>query len=482
MALIAESEVEVVSPTRGRALLPIHLLRPTMSLDLSPVAGREVTVRWTLLDRSEPGEVVELTGLRLRPAAAEAPDILVVCADTLRADVSTDTVTGSPMPRLQARLADARVFERAYSTATWTLPSLASVLSGMSPRFHRTGQRIDKVGPETFDEYQIPTGHFAFEVAEDRYILRGFPAGLPTVTERLAASGYTTVVVPGNPLYGLSGLSAAGSDVIVDLGLPKGDQVNGTASRLLDQLEGSEPLLLWVHYMEPHEWVHRRRPVDADGESGADLLSPAAAYRQSVAELDEFLDDLLADWFDRRRSRPQAVLFFSDHGELLAGLGENGAVGHGHSMDDALLRVPLAVWATESLGVTRGRVSTPVSLLDVAPTLLDLAGLGAGGMEGHSLLAESAVPRTLFADYQLYLAEQSSVRRGHHQLVIDFDAGRSTLLGPRVDDSSAVQAQLLEAFQNYREAADRESASLRPGAAIDQEEAARSLRALGYVR
>jgi arylsulfatase A-like enzyme len=191
------------------------------------------------------------------------------------------------------------------------------------------------------------------------------------------------------------------------------------------------PLFLYVHYLGPHSPYLPPAPHDrelggappqprlADPPSkqwaGEAALSPADR-RQMIAQYDgeirwhdgevgRLVDGLRA----AARARPLLMLLIADHGE---GFGEHGVWGHNAGMFDEVVRIPLVVWSSDgSFGPAR--IAAPVSLLDVAPTLVELAGASVpAGFDGESLrpLLEGRAAPDRLVHIENPLAREGAVR------------------------------------------------------------------------
>jgi arylsulfatase A-like enzyme len=151
----------------------------------------------------------------------------------------------------------------------------------------------------------------------------------------------------------------------------------------------------------------------------------SSAYDEEVVFVDQQVGRLLAALEQRGLLRSTLVLLTADHGEELF---ERDGFGHGHTLHEEVLRIPLLAWGGP---VRPARLSTPVSLVDVAPTILEAAGLPPGrDLAGASLWATlttgSEPPaRLLFAERQLTEDEHKSVIRWPFQLVTDARGGRA---------------------------------------------------------
>jgi arylsulfatase A-like enzyme/cytochrome c-type biogenesis protein CcmH/NrfG len=281
--------------------------------------------------------------------------IIFVSIDTLRADhlpaYGYDKVR---TPAIDALAADGVLFERAYAHVPQTLPSHASILSGLLP--FQTGVR-DNVG---------------FAVGKD----------VPLLPEMLRAHGYATGgVVSSYVLRAETGIDR-GFD-FYDSKMPEAapDQPIGQIERPgLDSLKIAERWMsglrsprffLFFHIYEPH------RPYDPPAR-----FKQYAPYDGEIAFSDEIVGNLF-DWLKARGWYDSAtIVLFSDHGE---GLGDHGEQEHGLFLYDSTIRVPLVI---KLPGERRGgaRVSTPVEEIDLVPTVLDLIGAPrAADMHGRSL-------------------------------------------------------------------------------------------------
>ena len=301
-------------------------------------------------------------------------DVVLISLDTLRADVAYSG-RFSAIERLRRAGA---TFATAVSSSPLTPISHASVLTGLQPPNH--GIR-----------------HLLKEQLSPR---------VRTLAQHFASAGYATgaiVSCPGmNRWYGFDRGFAHYDDWIPPL--PDGRdalqvidvEVRGTAlkraplvvKRALDWLEGAGagPKLLFVHFFDAH-W-----PYEAPETSGTDLPN---AYEEEVWYMDRQLGVLL-DGLAKSGIRFDNAIFvlFSDHGEDLNGwypndhggkLGHPEEKGHGCLLFDTTQLVPLIVCAPGT-SVPGATIEQQVRLIDVAPTLLELAGAGSFDGDGRSLV------------------------------------------------------------------------------------------------
>jgi arylsulfatase A-like enzyme len=273
----------------------------------------------------------------------------------------------------------------------------------------------------------------------------------------------------------------------------------------LDSSAARGPFFLWVHYFDPHDDLARsdRRydpppPWDglfvAPGPPGG-VARAMALYdgevRYTDSEVGKLLDRLTAS------GTPTVVVVTADHGEEFL---ERGNWGHTKTMHDELVHVPLIVVPPDSAPVGR-TVTANVGLIDIMPTLVDLAGASpVAGVEGVSLrpLLGDAVAPASFAGRALYAETRRWAwldRRcwlaGSMKLIVDRSSGSRALYdrdidpGERTDIGRAHKPavkELLGAMRKYLERAEARAGGGPPRRREDDPERLRKLRALGYLQ
>ncbi len=456
------------------------------------------------------------------PRAAGQRNVLLITIDTLRADrVGADGTTNSLTPAIDRLAAGGALFEQAFSTSSWTLPALASVLTG-----------------------QMPSQHGAGWPAGERDLLARSPLPpMPTLATALRARGYRTAAKVTNPYLALRYGLGAGFDEHENVTLEaeataalahtlafravrwlcpwllitdRGDTVTARALRWLDA-HGHEPFLLWVHYIDPHapytdpdadahtsfrgdsllgrgaaDPVPGPAPVDVARIRAGEVHLTAAGKRQlvalydrEVAYVDRQVARLLAALAHLGLERDTLVVLLSDHGEEFW---EHGGVEHGHTFFDEVVRVPLIL---RGPGVPAGRrVGALTSLADVTPTILDLLGLPAlPGVQGTSLapfLRGDALARTaVAAESMLFGEEATAVRTAQHKYVRWGD-GREELYDLGRDSGERTNQAACADLAGARAVHARVFAGVpeRPhlGAVAPDATVRAGLRALGYVQ
>jgi arylsulfatase A-like enzyme len=421
-----------------------------------------------------------------RRADTEAPDVLVVLADTLRADrLGAWGHLDARTPTLDNLAATGLVFGRATSASPWTHPSIVTLMSGMYATTHGiTGVPSPVAIPET----------------------------LPLVQERFTAAGWRSASLSASPLGSRSiaadrGYSAAfmplywGSQ-IGDLGHPELTSITTTFMEWVEE-EPDRPFYAYVHAMEVHEWFRPRyrataspraeRPEEEEeklSKRAKQLALKAAAYDNAVAQLDERLEQLLTGL--EGRDRELIVVFVSDHGEAL---GDHGLRGHGSAVYQSQVHVPMLFWSSRG-SLPTGAVSTPVSLADTAPTLLDLFDLAPlRDTDGVSLAGDPARGGVDVAT--AYLNFHLNPRSAHQHALLDPAASKiHRIVGKGTREVSLVtdpcEAEIvaadpvavgrLDAFLADQEARHERFTAAHPSAigAVDAADL-QALEALGYI-
>jgi len=302
------------------------------------------------------------------PTETEAPvasraNVLLVTVDTLRADrVGVYGFGAVETPAIDALAASGVMFEAAYSPIPLTLPAHTSIMTGTYPVQHgvrdnmayRLPSEMDTLA-EVLEGEGYRTGAFVSAFVLDSQW--GLDRGFETYFDEFDTGGQVRFLMGA----GQEGLDRTADEVV--------DQ----AIEWLQANDG-RPFFLWVHLFDPHAPY---APPEPFRTRYADDL-----YLGEIAFVDSQIGRLI-DQLGQLGLRDQTVIgLTADHGE---GLGEHGEVQHGLFIYEEAIRVPLIFSAPSnaSAGVTR---SEPVSLVDVAPTLLALAGAPTlAGIEGQDL-------------------------------------------------------------------------------------------------
>lgn len=420
--------------------------------------------------------LLALAGAACGPPAGDGRprNLLIVCVDTLRADLLG--AYGNPdglSPHLDALAREAVVFDRAHSAASWTLPSVAATFTSQVPS---------------------TTGLWTFESR--------LGEGFETLAERFRDAGYTTHGIASHVFfqerYGLvQGFDTFDAELAHRKGEPGWNEVTSPivarkATEWLGQHGDDErPWLLFLHFFDPHlpyvdhEAGPGRPPAQAE----------LARYRSEVTYTDGHVGQVLDALRAAGRADDTAVLFFSDHGEAF---GEHPPIQrHSYGLYDEELRVPLMLRAP---GLAPRHVSAPVRSIDVLPTLLALFGLAdpqADLRAGRSLLplmegrADDGA-RPVLAEIRLKDGfHTNALVADGYKLVENVSQGRSELYDLTKDplerhDLSATEPERVAAMRRDLAAAIERAEALGerfgPGATVEHTPAELDdLKRLGYA-
>jgi len=440
------------------------------------------------------------------------PNIVLVVLDTVRDDL--DHLSAEARPNLQALAAESTVFNNAWATAPWTVPSHASMFTGMlSAGHHCTHQNPHLDADKT------------------------------TLAELLTAKGYATAAFYSNPWlsdrttgllrgFALRQEAPVAGGIENDPGTWRGDQ-GGRASvtyfrRWVKNQSATQPFFAFVNLLEAHlpydpspqiRRIHLpNRTEDEMIPAGWGLEYQAGLhefgdvdwqqvqdlYWGDVSTVDHLLSGITAALQEFGLADNTVLIVCSDHGEIL---GEHEIVEHQFSLNEILLAVPLLIRAPGYLAV--GERDDPVLLSDVFATVRDLAQIKGGEVPAHSrsllgdpapmsrpLVAEYAQPqKSLLSSLQLlnpalvpdkYERSLRSIRVADVRLTLASD-GEVQLHDLARDPQ---QEQNLFATRSadvkaLRELMKQELSEYRPGgrSEVQLDEATREqLRSLGYVR
>jgi arylsulfatase A-like enzyme len=319
-------------------------------------------------------------------AASRRPNLLMIILDTVRADhLAAYGHERNTMPGLEAFMQKrATRYTEARATGSWTLPSHASLFTGLFPSEHRA----DHPGTNGGKDY-----------------LCGQPLrpDVPTLAERLANHGYQTAAIVANSVYlahqfkldrgfahydDRSGAWLC-SLLLVQLAghLPEigrspfrnAESITNLALRWITDRPSDRPFFLFLNYVDAHVPYLPPRPYDAafDGQQPRDPLAPEQAlhallYDRELLYLDEHVTRLLRELETRNLLDDTVVIVTSDHGEAF---GEHELWTHDHTLYEELLRIPLFVKPVKPV---HAEVShDPVTLADVHDLALREVGLEA---------------------------------------------------------------------------------------------------------
>ncbi len=300
-------------------------------------------------------------------------NVLLLTLDTTRADrLGCYGYAGARTPSLDAIAARGVRFANAYAPVPLTLPSHASILTGLDPPSHgvrNNGSYVlagDKVTlAEVLKDLGYTTAAFVASFSVDSRF--GLDQGFDRYDDDFQA---------GSPFKALNAER-------------KAEQVYETFSAWLDK-SPKEPFLAWVHLFDPHLPYHPPSPYR---EQFADQ-----PYDGEVAYMDFIVGLVVNALRERGILARTLVVVAGDHGEAF---NERGEAGHGVFLYEMVLRVPLLLYAEGRLPAGRV-VATRVRLIDILPTVLDVLTVAPpAGVEGVSLVP--AVERPRRKDLDVYI-------------------------------------------------------------------------------
>lgn len=352
------------------------------------------------------GAVAERRALAAIPdAPAGAPNVLLLILDTVRAsDMSLYGFVPATTPALDARVRSGVVFDHAFSAAPWTLPSHATMFTGLYGSEHGADWGVPLTdGPATIAEVLSASGYATGGFVGNLH-MAGFRTGLArgflhyedakrSASEILfynTTLTQTMAVETAREVWRRSRWLGGALRRIASFDLRPNGKYNShepknaeeVASDFLRWQEGLDgrPFFAFLNMFDAHMPYHSPAPYDSQFEP---VGEPLGRYRGGIRYMDRAMDSLFTVLAQRGVLENTIIVITSDHGEQF---GEHNLVRHGNSLYLPLLHVPLMVLAPGR--VTPGlRVTSRVSLRDLPATMLDLAGLApnAGGIGGTSL-------------------------------------------------------------------------------------------------
>lgn len=360
------------------------------------------------------GVLVSVTGLGVRlwrataehlalgglPAAASgAPNVLFIVLDTERAsNLSLYGYGRATTPELARRAREGVLFERALSSAPWTLPSHASMMTGRTAGSLGAGWRTPlSRAPETLADAMSARGYrTAAFVANFLYtsyesgLARGFahfddyPFSLRLILlhASLVRTSFATHLYEDHSRQGIGSAVRAFNLGVGNVPADVVRPANSVTDAFLQWQAGNEgrPFFAFLNYFDAHGPY--RSPQPWASRFGGAHPKKLDHYDNSIAWLDHELGRLLDSLEHRTVLDRTIVVITSDHGEQF---GEHRLSGHANSLYLPLLHVPLVIRYPARVPAGR-RVGAIVPTRDIAATVLDLAG-GRGGvaLPGRSL-------------------------------------------------------------------------------------------------
>jgi arylsulfatase A-like enzyme len=489
---------------RGADVRRRPLTRPIVAaVVLAIVAGV-----WTGVVRLRPAASTPAPPARAA-AAPGAPNVVLFMVDTLRADhLSAYGYTAITTPHIDALAHDGMRYANAFSQASWTRPSVATILTGLYPSSHGAMHKADILPNriETLAEVLQQGGYHTVGFANNANVSAAFnfQQGFDEY-DYLAPDFFFHADEPAAQLALYSVLRLVRERffaryVNVHNYYQPAEDVTARVRGWLDgRGTDARPFFAFVHYMDAHDpyMVH---PFNGVGYARVANPNPSPAmadtlrktYDGSIVYLDEHIGALLDDLRRRGLYENTLVILTADHGEEFQ---EHGGWWHGTTLYDEQVHVPLLL---KPPGGGAGRVHEEMATsLDIAPTVIAAAKLTAPAeMQGHALPLDGAAPparQSVFAEEDLEGNVLHAVRTPQWKLIVA-NPGNPRGLQPEelyslaqdpgekhdVVKSAAAEAEMMRAElgKSILEARAHAGASEQGGGDAATQE---RLRALGYV-
>jgi choline-sulfatase len=407
--------------------------------------------------------------------AGSPPNILLIIIDTLRYDgLACDGNASIQTPTIDGLAAKGLRFERHYANASWTRPSVASILTGQYPHEHGVFDRNDILS-----------------------------LGVPTIGSQLRTAHYRSYAVSANSNFSaLTGLAGGFQEFVLFDSFHPTTAITPAVTvidRVLELLPHVRtPWFLTVLIVDPHEPYHPPAPYDTLYDTpyphaptghvpftpfiATPATIPSARDRRHYRALYDgeitYADGQLARLLDKIDLHSTLLILTADHGQ---GLWQHFEAGHGHTVFDTLIHVPLII---AGLTVPHREVTALTESVDLYSTILHVAGVQSD-RNGCDLLAPPCPPRTpaVVVEERIDGFDLAAVITGNAKLILDrktrrvdhydlqADPGEINPLSPSLD-AAAVERIVSEGSTGPQTS----------GRVNIDERTREQLRSLGYAR
>jgi len=367
--------------------------------------------------------------------AGEKPNVIILLIDMLRADhVHSYGYERETTPNIDKYAGEGVMFSNVRAQAAWTLPSTATLLSGLYPSTHgaRGIENSMARGVETMAEVFQQNGYATAALVANPVLKRSYNInqGFDYYCDDIMSYSYLLLAARNTCLLGKS-LNAIESTKLLfsnkalDI-FNTPDVVGGYRLLFRPDKMGSEtihegalkwirknphrPFFLYLHYVDVHGPYKVQRPFDEDFVGRPVMIRMNlydGALRYADAQIKLFIDEL-----DRLGILDNSILFItSDHGHEF---NEHGGKSHGYTLYEEQLQVPLIFLRTPAFPFNKV-VSAPVGLIDIKPTLIAYLDLespekAGDGRDFSYLLGEGDLPPA--SEYQYAETELGNLHRG----------------------------------------------------------------------
>ncbi len=319
----------------------------------------------------------DFSELGFEPRNHEIRHVILITVDTLRADaLSSYGQQRISTPSIDGLAEDGILFQEAISPAPWTLPAIASIMTGLSPKAHQITARQSKVPEEarTLAEYMLEAGYATAAIGRNMFLRSASSISQGFLEYDFcrpdSAYSFGSLVLQQRRLFVLE------EGETVDPGRTT-DEITHLA---IDWLESNfkKDFFLWVHYFDPHQpyappadFLPEKNVSSAFDKAFSGFrrirfghLVPSRLDRERIRDLyhaevvymDNRIGRLLESLKRLNLYDESLILFSSDHGEELW---EHGSFEHGHTLYQEVLRIPFIVKLPHS--TSKERIGTPVA-------------------------------------------------------------------------------------------------------------------------
>jgi choline-sulfatase len=329
-------------------------MRSPSALCFTPIVGLILILAALGCERpAAPDQIPE------RLAELGRPNLVLILVDTLRADFTTPYGWAQDTSPELARWSERGVvFERVRSQSSWTKMSMASLLTSLWPRSHGIREAQDGLADDaiTLAEVLKEAGYATYAVQTNGWLHQSFGFH----------QGFDSYMFPkpgGDRRLGKASLWTHADRVIEE------------SQRLLEAHDRSSPFFLYLHFMDVHEYA-------APPHLKSFGTDNRGAYLAAIRWVDSAIERVRQQLDDAGLLENSVIVFAADHGETF---GEHGVHGHARNVLTPVVWVPLVIRLPFPVEPSV-RVATQVRNIDLAPTLLELAGVPVPmGFEGESL-------------------------------------------------------------------------------------------------
>ncbi|MFC1658047.1 sulfatase [Candidatus Omnitrophota bacterium] len=373
------------------------------------------------------------------------PNIILITVDALRSDhLSCYGYSRGTSHNIDELAQEGVMFTQAVSTASWTPPSICSILTG-----------------------KYPYAFGLFEVSKDwGSISADSIASLPKI---LKDNGYKTCLISSH--YGLNKLNGLKRNFDKFNCWITGRDEN-ISSAVIEWLKENrnKPFFIWVHYMGPHapylppfpydtlyleedSYTNKHlstenSPVSAAFERVAEIEYQFSQYDGEIANTDEQLGILLKNIYKLNLSKKTLIILTADHGESLDE--HNCYFNHGCNLYDSILRVPL-IMVYRGLIPAGKIIESQVSLIDIMPTILEVLKIKISSpIDGISILPlildirKKNNNRYTFSERFFQKERQVAVRTTAWKLIYNLHSNKYELYDLRADPKENNNVILIE--------------------------------------